>query len=155
MQQPLRGRIRERHPAVEVQHHDAAGRAAEDEREEVLLLLQLHPFAPQRVDHAVVDLNQPIDVGLPDLADARHEVAVLEQLGAFAHEVERAEETADEREAGQQRNRENGLDGDQEDPALDHHEVGDTRHQQVHDDKVGQEPGAKAHTGISYFSKRR
>ena len=77
------------------------GDSLQDAREEVLLLLQLDALSAQRVHHPVVDLNQPIDVGLLDLANARHEVAVFEQLRALADELERFEEAARERQARQ------------------------------------------------------
>ena len=64
LEQPLGGRVGQRHAAVEVEHDDAAGRFVQDAGQKVLLLLQLDALSAQRVHHPVVDVNQPIDVGL-------------------------------------------------------------------------------------------
>src|SRR6185503_4721760 len=117
--------------------------------------LQLDALSTQRVHHPVVDLNQPIDVGLLDLADARHEVAVYEQLPALADELERLEEAPREGQPPQKRQREHRFDGEEVEAILRHHEPADTCHQQVDHHQVGDKPRAQTHTAISYFSNRR
>jgi hypothetical protein len=121
----------------------------------VLLLLQLDALAAERVDHPVVDLDQAIEVWLADLAYTRHEVAVLEQLGALADELDRLQEAPDQCEAAEERDHDHGLDDEQPPAAACDHEGRDEAHQDVDGNQVEDEPGAEAHTGISYFSIRR
>jgi hypothetical protein len=155
LQQPLCRRVGQRHPAVEVEDDDPGRRLAQHQRQEMLLLLQLDALAAKRVDHPVVDVDQAVQIWLAHLAHARHEVAVLEQPGTLAHELDRLQEAPDQRQAAKERDEDDGFDSDQPPAVSDDHEGRHQPHEGVHRDEIEDEPGAQAHTGISYFSSRR
>jgi hypothetical protein len=80
LEQPLSCRIDVSHATIEIEEQDAEGRHIKDLAEEVLLLLEMNSLLAQTIAEAVEKVDHAIDLGLPDLADTGHEIAVVEQL---------------------------------------------------------------------------
>jgi hypothetical protein len=157
---PGRG-VREGDLPIEVQDDDAGGRPGQDAREEPLLLLVPRPLLAQLVRHPVVDADQAVHLGLPDLAEARREVALREEARGLLERLEPAPQAAQQGESGEERHREHRLDRQQPDAILPQQDPRDHREERVEGEEVGQEasrdaqPELPAHTSIPYFWRRR
>ena len=93
-QDPLRGRVGLRDPALEVQGDDPRRRGGEHAVQEEVLLLVPQPLLAQALDHLVVDVDEPVRSGLAHDAQACREVALADQLGTASHQIHGEERRA-------------------------------------------------------------
>ena len=114
-----------------------------------MLLADAHAFGPQCVGHAVVDLDQPVDLGLAGRPEARRVIALLEQLGALADQRVRAEQPIDQPRADQGRDDQSRLDGDQPPHDIAGESPGQPARHGVQHEEVGVEEAPKRHVGVS------
>ncbi len=95
-EQRRRGGVEEVDTSVVIEDDGARRRHLQQALEEVVLLAHADPLGAQRVGHAVVDLDQPIDLGLAGRPEARRVVALLEQLRTLADERMGAQQAVDQ-----------------------------------------------------------
>jgi hypothetical protein len=86
----------------------------------MVLLLELQPLLPQPGDHLVVDADQGVHLRLPDLAEGGAEVALPDQLGAGADQVQGDEERPHQRDPHHDRGSEQHLDAQEQQRPLAH-----------------------------------
>lgn len=110
-EQLLRGGVHDRDQAVEIEDHDTGRRHAQNVTQEVMLLLQAGPLVAQVVDHLVVQRDQLVNLRLPDFANARCEILVLDQLDAGARKAQVQEQISHEADADEKRTDENHFNG--------------------------------------------
>ena len=109
----------------------------------------------QVVGHAVVDAHQLVHLLLAGLAEARLEIAVVQELGPGAQHCQGAEEAAHQHQSAAQGEHEGRLHRQQPEaiaPQQHHRQAGEG---QVQAEEVEQEPPPEAQASIPYFSKRR
>ena len=104
--------------------------------EELMLLGEAHALVAQMIHHPVVDADQLVHFRLADLAEARREFMLAQQLRTFARQRERAENVAGEREAGGERDREDYFDREQPQPVLPQQHNRQPREQRVQDEQT-------------------
>ena len=155
IQQPLGRRVDAADPAVEVENDDARWRHLEHAAEELVLLGDAHAFVPEMVDHPVVDADQLVDLRLPDRQEPRRELLVSNQAQALGGEPEIPVHLAPQAQPDDERQREDGFDGNQPEGVCEKQIDSQRGEHRVQGDEIGDGAPAQAHTGISYFSKRR
>ena len=154
-EQPRRGWIQAGDLAVEAEHDDAGRRDRQHLRQEVVLLGEAHALVAQAIDHAVVERDQLVDVGLADRQEARRERLVVDEAAGVRGERPIADGAPDEADADRQRRDQRDFDADQRVGLGPHQPAAEAGQRQVHHHEVGDQPRPEAHTVISYFSKRR
>ena len=120
-----------------------------------MLLGDAHALVAEMVDHPVVDADQLVDLRLADRQEPRRELLVSNQAQALGGEPEMPVHLARQPQAGDQRQREDGFDGNQPEGVVEKQVDGQRGEDRVQGDEIGDGAPAQAHTGISYFSKRR
>jgi hypothetical protein len=150
------GRVQAGHLVVEAEDDDPRRRGGEHLAEELVLLGEADPLVAQPVDHPVVERDDLVDVGLAHRQEARRERLVVHQAPGVRRQRAVGEGAADEADADGEGEGQRAFDGEQPPGRrLPHQPAADAGHGQVHHHEVGHQPAAEAHTGISYFSKRR
>jgi hypothetical protein len=142
-------------PTVEVEEHDAGRRDGEDPGQQALLLLVPRALLAQLVGHPVVDADQPVHLGLADLAEAGGEVALGQEPRGLLEGGEVAAQRPPQGEPAEERDCEGPLDGEQPQPLAPQHEVGEAGEQEVDEDEVDEQASRQAHAFCPYFSSRR
>ena len=120
-----------------------------------MLLGEAHALVAQAIDHAVVERDQLVDVGLADRQEARGEGLVVDEAAGVGGERPIADGAPHEADADRQRHGQGDLDADERVRLRPHEPAAEAGQRQVHHHEVGDQPRPEAHTVISYFSKRR
>jgi hypothetical protein len=120
-----------------------------------VLLGEAYALVAQRVDHAVVERDQVVDVGLADRQEARGERLIVDEAPRVGGQRPMADGPPHQADADRERQRQRDLDADQRVGLGPDQPAAQAGQRQVHHHEIGDQPGAEAHTEISYFSKRR
>ncbi len=127
----------------------------QDLAQELVLLREPHALVAQVVDHAVVDADDLVDLGLAHRQEPGRELLVADQPQALGGQPELAVHLARQPQTHEERHGEHRFDADQPEPVVEEEVDGQRREDQVDRDEVGDGAPAEGHTVISYFSKRR